>query len=99
MITVRRLVWNDWNVAHIARHQVTPGEVEEVFRGKYVVRPSYKNRYAVTGPTSSKRILTVVVEPTERTGQFFPITARPASRQERREYQPGMEVKMREQKQ
>jgi len=30
VIFMRRLVWDVWNVGHIARHRVDPEEVEEV---------------------------------------------------------------------
>ncbi len=29
MIVIRRLIWNSWNIEHIARHDVTPDEVED----------------------------------------------------------------------
>jgi hypothetical protein len=29
MLFVRRLIWDTWNIAHIARHDVIPEEVEE----------------------------------------------------------------------
>ena len=87
MVVVRHLVWNPWNVAHIARHQVTPNEVEEVRKQPYLTRPSYKNRFAITGQASSGRMLTVVIDPQQKRGLFFPVTARSASRKERELYQ------------
>ena len=33
MIVIRRLVWDTWNIVHIARHDVVPDEVEEVCHG------------------------------------------------------------------
>ena len=44
MIVIRRLIWDSWNVAHIARHEVTPDEVEEVCQGEYIVRQTYDER-------------------------------------------------------
>jgi len=38
------------------------------------------------GPTLAARMLSVVLEP-EGEGVFYPVTARPASRKERRRYQ------------
>ncbi len=87
MVVVRRLVWDAWNVPHIARHQVTPSEVEEVHKQKHLTRPSKKNRLAITGPTFADRILTIIIAPKEEAGVFFPVTARPASPKERRLYQ------------
>lgn len=87
MIVVRRLVWDAWNVPHIARHQVTPSEVEEVHKQKYLTRPSKKDRLAITGPTFAGRMLTIIIAPKEESGTFFTVTARPASQKERRLYQ------------
>ena len=86
MITVRHLRWDPWNIAHIARHGVTPDEVEEVCRGPYIVRQGYQARLVLIGPTTTGRMLAVVLEPVEP-GVFFPLTARPASRRERRLYE------------
>lgn len=87
MVIVKRLIWDAWNVAHIARHQVTPSEVEEVYQQKHFTRPSKKNRLAITGPTFASRMLTVIIAPKEEMGVFFTVTARPASQKERRLYQ------------
>jgi hypothetical protein len=32
-MTIDHLVWDDWNREHIARHNVTPEEVEQVILG------------------------------------------------------------------
>ena len=87
MVIVKRLIWDAWNVAHIARHKVTPSEVEEVHKQTHLTRPSKKNRLAITGPTVAGRVLTVIIAPKEEMGVFFTVTARPASQKERRLYQ------------
>ncbi|MDO8690641.1 MAG: BrnT family toxin [Dehalococcoidia bacterium] len=88
MIFVRRLIWDAWNVPHIALHDVTPGEAEEVCQGPYIIRGAYKGRVMLIGPTGTGRILAVILEP-EAAGIYYPVTARPASRRERRLYQQG----------
>ncbi len=85
MIYVRRLIWEAWNVAHIARHDVDPEEVEEVCHGEPLARESYGGRLLLVGPSRLGRMLAVVLAPEER-GIYYPITARPASRKERRYY-------------
>jgi uncharacterized protein len=85
MTYVRRLIWDEWNVAHIARHEVTPHEVEEVCQGNLVALQSYKGRIIVIGPTKTGRMIAVVLY-SEDEGVYYPITARPASRKERRYY-------------
>lgn len=88
MIVVRRLIWDDWNVPHIARHDVSPREVIEVCHGDPVVQEGKKGRSLVFGPTQAGRMLTVVLdaEPEQGPGVYYPVTARPASRRERAIY-------------
>lgn len=85
MLHVRRLVWDSWNISHIARHNVTPEEVEEVCHGPFVTLAGYAERILVLGPTSAGRMLVVVLEPVDP-GVYYAVTARPASRKERRYY-------------
>lgn len=85
MITVRRLLWDDWNVVHIARHGVTPDDVEEVCQGDYLVRQTYEGRFLVIGPNASGNLLSAVLAP-EGEGIYYVVTARPAAKQERRIY-------------
>ncbi len=86
MFSVRRLIWDAWNVAHIARHRVIPEEVEEVCHGQPITSETYKGRIRVVGLTRSGQILTVILAPTPDAGVYYPITARPADRKERRNY-------------
>ena len=86
MICIRRLVWDTWNVAHIARHQVTSDEVEEVCNGRPTFSETYKERLRVVGPTNAGRFLTVILAH-EGNDAYYVITARPASRRERRRHQ------------
>lgn len=85
MITVRRLTWDDWNVAHIARHGVTPEDVEEVCQGDYLVRQTYQGRFLVIGPSTSGNLLSAILAP-EGEGVYYVVTARPAAKKERRIY-------------
>ena len=85
--TVQRLVWDEWNVEHIQKHDVTEREAEEVVAGSPILQPSYKGRFAVIGPTAHGRMLTVVIGPVPREpGSFYVFSARPASRRERAEF-------------
>jgi len=86
MLSIRRLVWDSWNVAHIARHRVTPEEVEEVCHGRPVTSQTYKGRVRVVGATHRGRMLTVILAPTDDKQVYYPITARSADRKERRNY-------------
>ena len=78
MISVRKLIWDSWNVSHIARHHVVPDEVESICHGlPLVLRGQQKNRLLLIGLTEEKRILTIVLEPI-RNGIYYPITAYPS---------------------
>ncbi|MBA2526424.1 MAG: BrnT family toxin [Pyrinomonadaceae bacterium] len=92
-IEPRDLLWDSGNVAHIAWHGVTPQEVEEVCGGSAMAVPAHRGRLILIGPTDSGRILAVVLE--QETRRFFYcVTARPASRRERREYREHLEGRM-----
>lgn len=84
-VTVQRLIWDEWNVSHIAGHEVTPDEVEQVCHGAFVVLQGYAGRLLLLGPTVEGRMLVAVLEPVAD-GVFYIVTARPASRKERRYY-------------
>src|SRR6516225_4619269 len=90
MLTVRRLVWDEWNVEHIARHEVTPDEVEQVCQGEPMTSETYSDRLRVVGPTDASRMLTVILAP-EGKGVYYPVMGRPASRKERRLYEDSKE--------
>lgn len=87
MIEVRRLVWDDFNVEHIARHEVRTEEVEEVCHGNFLLLQGKKGRLVLIGPTEVERLLAVVLAPWNLEGAYYAITARPAARSERKLYQ------------
>jgi uncharacterized DUF497 family protein len=84
---VDRLDWDEWNIAHVATHGVTREQVEEALAGKTIAWATRKNRFLVLGPTQTGRLLAVVIGPVpDQPGVYYPFSARPASRQERRYY-------------
>ena len=86
-VDVERLDWDEWNRTHIARHNVTPDETEQVCFGAPVFREASKGRVMAIGPTDGGRMLTIVLgENPREAGTYYAFTARPASRQERRRY-------------
>ena len=85
-IDVELLRWNDWNISHIARHEVTVREVGEVCESGPLIDGTYKDRLRLLGRTRSGRVLAVILAP-EEDGVYYTITARPASRKERAFYQ------------
>jgi uncharacterized DUF497 family protein len=90
MSDFRRLRWNPGNIAHIARHGVSRMEVEEVFEGDFITQLSYGGRRIVIGATASGRVLSVIIED-EADDVSFVVTARSASRRERRLFRSAQE--------
>lgn len=88
-INILELVWDSFNEAHIMeRHQLTRAEVEEVAYGpaeNLKVQRTYGERFFVTGPKADKRLLVIILAP-KGPGKYYPVSARPADRQESREY-------------
>ena len=71
---IASLEWDDENVEHIARHKVSPEEVEDVCFGLHLKERQTRQRYVLSGQTSAGRYVNVVVERIGR-GLFRPITA------------------------
>lgn len=85
MIPFNDLIWDDWNEEHIARHRVTVEEVEEVARSVPFMTRGRSGSYRLIGTTAAGRLLTIFVAP--RDGTAYVITARDATRGERRAYE------------
>lgn len=87
----RPLRWDPGNVSHIARHGVTSREVAEVYSGRFVFGSGAGGRITIIGTTAVGRILAIVLDP-YASSHYYPVTARPASRSERRRYRDTMEA-------
>ena len=86
-VYIRSLLWDDWNVEHIARHGVNPGEVEEVCLDEETLFfRAGRRRYRAIGRTVAGRYLTVFLDHMGG-GDYYPVTARPADDGERRLFQ------------
>jgi uncharacterized DUF497 family protein len=86
-IVVKKLIWDGWNVAHIARHNVIPDEIQEVCDSDRIEREAYEHRIFLIGPTKEGRMLSVILEPTEEQSVYKPITAFAASKRSIQDYQ------------
>ncbi len=86
-LTISDLIWDDWNEEHIARHHITPGEVEEICYGEpWTLRARGQDTWALYGQTDGGRYLMVILAHRGH-GIYYPVTARPMSDAERRRYQ------------
>ncbi|WP_107668628.1 BrnT family toxin [Cyanothece sp. BG0011] len=87
---IYEFIWNSDRIEHIARHNVTPNEVEEVCFGSCLVLKAKSEGnnpvYYVLGQTNAgKYLFCVVIQFPDRKG--YPITARPMTDNERKRYQ------------
>ena len=80
---IKNLIWDEWNIEHIARHNVKPEEVEQVCEDKHLVRRGRKGTYTVTGQTQNGRYLTIILAP-RGAGSFYPISSRDSDNKERK---------------
>jgi uncharacterized DUF497 family protein len=84
-LVIGDLEWDDENVEHIARHNVSPEEVEDICYGFHLSEKAGGGRYVLSGQSSSGRYLNVVIE---RIGRklFRTITAFEMSDSYKRKY-------------
>lgn len=82
---IDELIFNEKNIEHIARHNVLPEEVKEIFEGKSLFLAAKLGRVMVIGKTQHGRFLSVIIEKVEG-NRYFVVTARDADRKERKMY-------------
>lgn len=81
-IKIKTLVWDNYNIEHIKKHNLNVDEVEVAARNVLWHKKSKKERY-VAGGRSGSRILSLVIKRKERT-TYYLVTARDADKGERR---------------
>lgn len=86
---IRQIIWPQERIDHIARHGVTPQEVEEVCFGKPLVLRAKSEGdnpvYYVLGQTTAGRYLFCVIIQFPD-GNGYPVTAREMTDKEKRRY-------------
>jgi uncharacterized DUF497 family protein len=83
---VRELIWDNWNIEHIARHNVLPEEVEDICQTNPQTESANKGRIRVTGVTSKGRIISAFLDPEPKPASYYTVSARDASKKERQSY-------------
>ena len=86
---IHEFIWPEDRIDHIARHGVTPAEVEEAcFAGALVQRARSQGEnpvYYVLGQTAAGRhLFCVVIQFPD--GRGYPVTARPMTNKEKQRY-------------
>ena len=86
--------WDSANTMHIARHEITPDEAEQVLENNPldlgVQLRNGEERFVNLGQTDAERILFVVV--TNRAEKFRVVTAHPADKKARAFYSAQKET-------
>ncbi len=82
---VRKLLWDEDRLDHIAEHSVEREEVEEACWGPYLILRGKGDRYQLLGRTLGGRYLFVVLAH-KGGGTFKVVTARDMSQSERRRF-------------
>ncbi len=82
-----RFRWNGWNEEHIAVHDVSPGEAEDVVLGARAPFPLVQGdeKYLVWGPAEGGRLLQIVFV-IDSDDSVFVIHARPLTETEKKRY-------------
>ena len=83
LYNIKELVWDDWNVEHIKKHEVSVIEVEKACYQPINSFKSYQNRLIILGKTKNNRLLTLVLMKKNK-GVYYLVTARDMSRKERK---------------
>ncbi len=88
-IEVRTFKWEPRNLAHCARHRVTPIVVAEVQNEAplfFLNDPGKTGTHMMIGPDAHGHLWTIVILPTENEGEWKAITGWPSTNSEINEY-------------
>ena len=83
MVFIKRLIWDEWNIAHIERHDILPDEVDEICQGNPLIQQGHHGRIVLIGRTMTDKILEVVLDPEPDNGTYYVVTAHVASKKDR----------------
>jgi uncharacterized DUF497 family protein len=91
VVGITELLWDDQNIAHVARHDVTVLEVSEVVFGGSALffdldQPKRPGRVGAFGVTAAGRGLAVYLDTPTSQGASYVLTARPMTAKERETY-------------
>lgn len=81
-IIIKKLVWEEYNIEHIKKHNVNLKELEEAVKNFIAHKIGKKGRYIAIG-RSGKRLISLVIKRKD-SGIYYLVTARDSSRKERR---------------
>ena len=86
MVRVNRLIWDEWNLNHIAKHGVSRNDVEKAVNDNRAVIWKHRGRYVMIA-SAYGRILFIVLESVQgEKNTYYVVTARDATKSEKRIY-------------
>jgi len=83
LYNIEELIWDEWNVEHIRKHDVSIIEVEETCSLIIKTYKSYQSRLIILGKTKNNRLLTIVLMKKDKKN-YYVVTARDMSQKEGR---------------
>ncbi|WP_290898921.1 BrnT family toxin [Ferroglobus sp.] len=86
MVRKITLVWDDWNVDHIAKHGVSVEEVEEAVKDSRKVIWKHRGRYVMIASAHGRILFIVLEKIIGEKNSYYVITARDATNSEKRIY-------------
>ena len=86
VLIIKRLIWDEWNTAHIARHKIIPDEVEKICHSDALVEEGHTGRLLIIGLAKVNKMITVIIDPEPEEGIYYVVTARSSSKRERKIY-------------
>jgi uncharacterized DUF497 family protein len=78
-------------VAHIARHDVTRRDVQQVCQGEFIASDTYKGRLRIVGPNRAGRMPAIILKPSGE-AVYYCVTAHDANAGETRRYHEQRET-------
>ncbi len=79
------LVWDNWNLEHIKKHDVSKYEVEIAFKNNELLAESYRGRTVLISKTKRGRLLTIALS-FEKQKDAYIVSARDSSKKEKEKY-------------
>lgn len=81
-IKIKKLIWDEFNVEHIKKHNVTKNEVGEVVKKIITHKKAKKGRYLIIGRIGLRMISVAVSR--KGVGVYYPVMARDSAKKERK---------------
>ena len=82
---IESIHWDDANIEHIARHGLSPSDIEDLCFGEHIVFKGREKRYILYGQTRAGNMLMIVLQRLHEQ-VYKPLTARTMTENEKHSY-------------